>query len=1016
MDSRRSGRYDIAHPLTSLSPTIAALLLSTLAGLLCVASGPALGASSPLEFHIGAGEATVTLNEFSRQANLQLLFDFRIVQGRRTQAVDGNFEPQDALRHMLADTGLDFAFVNTRTLAVTPLKVASAAGSARPPLPQIAGRLPHSTNTQSVADSPGSAEPAPEGFNPIDTVKITGTYLRGESPVGGNVISIGREEIDSSGAATAGQFLQTLSQVFGGGPTQDTHRVGAEAQTNSGYGTGTNLRGLGARATLVLINGRRLAPGGNEAAFVDTENIPLSAIERVEVLPDSASALYGADAVGGVVNFIMRDKFVGSETQLSTGVGTQSSLRNEQFSQTLGRKWQNANAMVSFEYYRREALPAAARKYAVSDLAPFGGANFDTPTSNPGTLLVGAETYALPKGQDGTHLSLASLTPGTQNLHDLYSDAEILPQQQRFSLYGSARKSFADRLNVFTSLLLTDREARQRGGGLGAGFPVPASNPFNPAAGVPGAVSVYYNFANDLGPTTTDVTVKTANAAAGFDFDAGASWLLHGYGGYARERQLQGVRGLVDIAAVEAALADPDPATAFNPFGDGSNTNPQTLRSFAAGTTFRLESQLEMAGFSADGALWKLPGGELKMAAGFDRRNQFFGTVNPPSPFGGPASTNLSRHTTAAFTELILPLFGKDNARTGLKKLDLSAAARYEDYAGFGHATTPKFGFAWSPLDSLAFRGTWSRSLRAPTLADLDESQNTVVPVPLADPKAPGGQSLALVWQGKNAALREERARSWTAGFDFNPAAAPEWSLGLTLFDIDFNNRIEAASFSPDVLGNPRFASLVIRNPDPSLVNYVCSHSLNFVTTAEGCTQLGPQAIVDLRSHNVEALRTRGIDFSTQFQRALGRGRLQLRLDGTYLLKYSLAESDGDPAASLLNTQNNPINLRFRGAATWTGQRFGWMGAVNYANSYRDTATQPNLPVSAWITFDAQLRYELGRDEGGWLQGTRLEFNAVNLFNRDPPFLNNALVGLGYDQENADPYGRLVSLRIRKNW
>lgn len=1016
MDSRRNGRYDIAHSLASLSPTIAALLLCMLAGLLCAASGPALAASSPLEFHIGAGEATVTLNEFSRQANLQLLFDFRIVQGRKTQAVDGNFEPQDALRHMLTNTGLDFAFVNNRTLAVTPLKVASAAGSATPPLPQIAGRLPHSTNSQPVASLPGSADLAPEGFNPIDTVKITGTYLRGETPVGGNVISIGREEIDNSGVATAGEFLQTLSQVFGGGPTQDTRLVGAEAQTNSGYGTGINLRGLGARATLVLLNGRRLAPGGSEAAFVDVDNIPLSAIERVEVLPDSASALYGADAVGGVVNFIMRDKFVGSETQLSTGVGTQSSLKSEQFSQTLGRKWRDANAMVSFEYYRREALPAADRKYAVSDLAPFGGGNFDTPTSNPGTLVVGAQTYALPKSQDGTHLSLASLTPGTQNLQDLYSDSEILPQQQRFSLYGSARKSFADRLNVFTSLLLTDREARQRGGGVQGGLPVPASNPFNPAAGTAEPVAIEYNFANDLGPTATDVTVKTTNAAAGFDFDAGASWMLHGYAGYARERQLQSIRGLVDFSAVEAALADPDPANAFNPFGDGSNTNPATLRSFAAGTSFRVESQLEMAGFSADGVLWRLPGGEVKMAAGLDRRNQFFGRTNPPSPFGAAIVTNGSRQTTAAFTEFVLPLFSKDNARAGLKRLDLSAAARYEDYAGFGHATTPKFGLAWSALDSLAFRGTWSRSLRAPTLADLDESQNTVLPQPLPDPKAPGGQSLALVWQGKNAALREERARSWTAGLDFNPAAAPGWSLGLTLFDIEFNNRIEAGSFSPDLLSNPRLTSLVIRNPDPSLVDYVCSHSLNFLTTPEGCTQLGVQEIVDLRSHNVEALRTRGIDFSTQYQQALGRGRLQLRLDGTYLLKYSLAESDGQPATSLLNTQNNPINLRLRGTVTWTGQRFGWMGAVNYANSYRDTATQPNMPISAWMTFDAQLHYDLGADEGGWLDGTRLEFNAVNLFNRDPPFLNNAIARLGYDQENADPYGRLVSLRIRKNW
>src|SRR5262249_15156173 len=156
------------------------------------------------------------------------------------------------------------------------------------------------------------------------------------------------------------------------GPTQDTH-LGPEAQSNSALGTGINLRGLGARATLVLINGRRLASSGTDAEFVDIESIPLSAVERIDILPDSASALYGADAVGGVVNFIMRKDFAGAESVARAGTGTASTLKEYLVAQTLGHHWTGGRGMISFEFYRRDPLQAAARSYAVSDLRPFGG-------------------------------------------------------------------------------------------------------------------------------------------------------------------------------------------------------------------------------------------------------------------------------------------------------------------------------------------------------------------------------------------------------------------------------------------------------------------------------------------------------------------------------------------------------------------------------------------------------------------------------------------------------------------
>ena len=165
-----------------------------------------------------------------------------------------------------------------------------------------------------------------------------------------------------------------------------TPHLGTEAQTNSGLGTGVNLRGLGAGATLVLMNGRRIAPSGTAGVFVDIDNIPLAALERVDMLADSASALYGADAVGGVINLIMRDNFTGAETLASSGIGTHSTLRSYLVSQTIGHKWDDATAMLAVEFYRRDALPADQRAYTLSNLTSLGGSDFDVNFGNPGNI------------------------------------------------------------------------------------------------------------------------------------------------------------------------------------------------------------------------------------------------------------------------------------------------------------------------------------------------------------------------------------------------------------------------------------------------------------------------------------------------------------------------------------------------------------------------------------------------------------------------------------------------------
>jgi outer membrane receptor protein involved in Fe transport len=138
-------------------------------------------------------------------------------------------------------------------------------------------------------------------------------------------------------------------------------------------------------------------------------------------------------------------------------------------------------------------------------------------------------------------------------------------------------------------------------------------------------------------------------------------------------------------------------------------------------------------------------------------------------------------------------------------------------------------------------------------------------------------------------------------------------------------------------------------------------------------------------------------------------------LNGTWLAHFQQAELPDSPLISLLDTQNEPVNLRMRGSASWEFAGFGASLATNFTNAYWDTGSTPERRIDSWTTVDVQLRYDFA-DKWGWLQGTRVELNARNVFNVDPPFLNNQITYIGYDQENANPYGRQLSLELRKTW
>jgi iron complex outermembrane receptor protein len=182
------------------------------------------------------------------------------------------------------------------------------------------------------------------------------------------------------------------------------------------------------------------------------------------------------------------------------------------------------------------------------------------------------------------------------------------------------------------------------------------------------------------------------------------------------------------------------------------------------------------------------------------------------------------------------------------------------------------------------------------------------------------------------------------------------------------------------------------------------------------CSDPSIGVIIDNRLQNIALLKTSGIDLLAKYAFDSRSGKFDFGLNGTYLFNYSHSNTPSDPLANIVSTQNHPINLRLRGSTAWTHRSFGAAAFVNFENSYRDTLSVPNRGISPWTTVDLQLSYETSGDTLGWLDRVQFALNAQNLFDVYPPFLNNSQGYVGYDQENANLYGRLVSFEIRKRW
>lgn len=974
----------------------AMLSASTAAIVIPVPAAHAQAQSSQQSYNIAAQDLGTALQRYSQISGREVIASASIVQGKRSARLQGSYNADAALSRLLSGTGLVAELVDGVLVIREGNDAAAEAGS---------------TETRGG-----------------EAIVVTGSRIRGAGPVGSPVVSIDRDAIEKSGYGTVQQLLQSLPQAFGGGVTETT--LGATTRNGAGadatYGSGINLRGLGTSSTLVLIDGTRPALGGLGGAFADISLIPVTAVERIEVLTDGASAIYGADAVAGVVNLRLRNRFEGAETLLRAGA-SDGDMTDLQFSQLFGKGWDGGHFMIAYQFSERGALAAAKRDYAREDLRPFGGGDYRSLFASPGTITAAnGQIFAIPAGQNGTALSAADLLPGVQNRRDNRAEADLLPRQRVHSLYASGEVNISDTLTLRANVLGAERRYRQVGKtDFLRTASVPVSNPFYvDPIGTNESVTVAYSFTNELGPQFNSGRVWAVSASAALEQEIGA-WRVQLGGNYGRQKSRADFDNVVNSARLRAALADTNPATAFNVFGDGSANNPATIDrirgSYSTIDTFDNWS----AALRADGPLFRLPGGEVRVAAGAEYRREAYDyfTINDASFLTPDASPFIGlpgpRHVKSVYAELLVPIFGADNAIPGFRKLDLTLAGRIEDYNQFGRTENPKLGVQWEPVDGIALRASYGTSFRAPLFSELiGETVAFYTTLQVPDPTTPSGVANVIGLFGYAPNVQPETAKTWTAGFDITPPSIPGLKASLTYYDVDYRDRIGSASedYLRFLVDREAFAGVVTENPSPDLVQGYFNSPL--FSNPFGFAPGDIAAILDGRTRNLSAERQRGIDFDLGYAPDVGGGVLDLGIAGTHIFSIKRQLTAGAPSVDVVGLYASPAKWRLRGRAGWSRDGFSASAFVNHVDGYTNQTVLPAAQVSSWTTVDLTLAQQIGGTGGADGRGLTLALSILNLFDRDPPFVEvqSSTSALGYDPEKANPYGRTASIQATIRW
>ena len=891
-------------------------------------------------------------------------------------------------------------------------------------------------------DANGTAlpTPSPPRVDPYETerVVVTGSNIS-DSPAWVPESLFNREAIERSGSRSLGDFLQALPQNSGPTFTENQHNGLAAG------GSAVALRGLSPDATLVLVNGRRLAPypfaQSGITAFVDLNSLPLAAIQQIDILRDGASAIYGTDAIAGVVNVRFRERFDGTLVSFGYGNTTDTDVGEYRGSVVSGfvDEARGTEVVVVADYFHRNSLFATDRFYSAStDQRRFGGSSFLSSVANPGTVFdpVTGEPLRVPENSDGTP-QIGEFTPG-RNRFDRAPFQPLVPETERYGFYGRVKFQIAESIDLFAEfgyrhIFTLQQLAPAPIEGDVENIAVPATNPFNPF----GSDVIFRYRVTEAGPRFDEIDSDVYRAVGGVIVRFPGKWELESAILYSGTDTEQTTFNNLSRDAVIAALADTDPVTSFNVFGAGNNVNnPATIQSLLVNTTRQGESRLFGADAKIDGPLFAVPAGDLSAAFGLEYRyEELSDEFDPFAASGGVIDLNSTsaagdRDVFAGFAEFYAPIISEKMEIPGIHRLEAQVAVRFENYSDFGTTVNPKFGLAWRPIpDWILLRASYGTGFRAPSLVQLYTGSLTFSQ-DLRDTSrfdvtgAPEDESSSLqVLAGGNPDLDSENSDNFSAGIVLTPPLLAGLTLSADFFRIEVEEAI--ASLDPQfILDNEGdFPGFVQRAP-PSASDIMLGIPGNVL-------------LINTTFQNLGFVKVQGVDAVLEYVGPqTSFGTFSLRLDGAYIDSFEQQSSPAEPVRELVDTYARP-DFRGRLQGGWRMGGFEAIATLNYTDSFEDATDERE--VKAYTTVDLLLEYRFAKApataveeppaadkkvvagssatpvswQNRWLEGFAIRAGVRNIFDEEPPFANNEF---GYVTALHDPRQRFIFFDVERKF
>ncbi len=597
----------------------------------------------------------------------------------------------------------------------------------------------------------------------LDKIEVTGSRIkRTDVETSQPVFVMDRQAIQAQGQTSIGDIIQNIATS--GSTLNSTYNNGGNGETR------VNLRNLGSSRTLVLVNGRRWVGGTGLGGAVDLNTIPSAAVERVEVLKDGASTIYGSDAIAGVVNIILRQNFDGAEANAYVGQYDKGDGQRQAYDFTIGSAGDKWHATLGIGYVKEEEVWAGDR--AISAVPVFGAVPY---TGNSSTTPDGRFAFTGPVTTNGVTSQGATRPDGSAGYFitgnggstwrnytqaDSFNHAPgnlLITPQERTSIFADAGLNITDNVRFKTTVTYNERESEQilaampitlgaaAPGTNGSNIVISGRNIYNTT----GRDINYIQYrANETGGRIYKQNVKTYafNGAFEGDFEVGSRfWNWEAGMFYGKNDQTDVTTGFFNISALRNALGPSfidagGVARCGTPAAGGVAASvidgcvPMNMLSGAGSLT---PEMIDYAGFTAHdvygyeqktyygsigGELFDLPGGAFAFSLGVEHREES-GFDGPDALINSGDTTGNARTATdgaykldEAFLELAIPVL---SGVTGAQLLDFSVATRFSDYSNFGNTLNSKFGFRWKPIDDLMIRGNWSEGFRAPTISEL---------------------------------------------------------------------------------------------------------------------------------------------------------------------------------------------------------------------------------------------------------------------------------------------------------